>query len=705
MENNVSLLSLVNFNSSNKLPQIIQSELSECGIACIVMISSFFGKKVDINYLRKRFETSLKGSTLHQLISISDELELSSRALRLELHELTNLKQPSILHWDLNHFVVLKKATKNYIEIHDPAIGLRRLSYNEVSKHFTGVALELTPTSEFKKEDVRQKVKIQDLWNKMIGLIPALLRILFLSLILQFVALASPYYLQLVLDEVVLSHDYNLLIVLALGFALLTIINILTTAFRSLVTLHLSSILSIQLASNLFRHLLRLPLSFFEKRHTGDIVSRFESLDSINKIITTGLVEILVDALMALSTLILIYIYSPQLSLVVISAVLLYALLRLVLFSPMKRLTEDSIVTAAKENTNFMETVRSVQSIKLFNGESKREIKWQNCYADNINATIKLGKLNILFTTLNNSIFGFEKIIIIFLAAKAVMAGGLTIGMMMAFMSYKQQFSSRMIALIEKLLEIKMLNLHLGRIADIALTDKENTGKRIQNKRLIKGNLMIDNIGYRYTSDEPYIFENLSLKIDAGSSIAITGPSGVGKSTLLKLLMGIFRVQRGNLLIDGQEINHLGIENYRSQIAAVMQDDQLISGSIRENISFFDTHIKFDKVEECAKNAGVYEDIIKMPMGFDSLIGEMGSVLSGGQKQRILLARALYKEPKILFLDEATSHLDISLEKMINDKIKSLNITRIMVAHRPETISSADKVYTLSNGKLIEVKK
>ncbi len=679
-----------------------QSEAAECGLACMAMVANYHGHQLDLTTLRNRYSVSLKGANLQQLMQLANQLGLTPRALKLDLDDLKNLRTPCILHWEMNHFVVLKKVHRGAITILDPAQGERRLPFKEVDKAFTGIALELTPTTEFKTVDERVRLGLTAFWSKAQGLWSSLFKLFLLSLLLQLFLLASPYYTQLVVDEVLISHDQPLLVLLALGFGLLVLIQVITQTLRGWVVLHLGSTLSVQMATNLMRHLLNLPLCYFDKRHMGDVVSRFGSLNAVRELFTNSLVEGLIDGLMAIAVLLMMYLYSPKLALVVVIAVALYAAMRFLLYRPLHQLTEASIMAGAKEQTHFIESVRAMQSIKLYGQQTQRLNLWQNRYTTAINQQYKLGKWQLGWLSGNQLLFGLEHVIVVYLAALAVIAGDLSVGMLFAFLAYKTQFTNRTAALIDKLIEVKMTRLHLDRLADIALTEQEQEGSP-QPSRQLSGNLSVRELSFRYASNEPLLFHGLTLEVNAGENIAIIGPSGCGKTTLLKLLLGLLSAESGKIEVDGVDIKQLGLRNYRSQVAAVMQDDQLLSGTLAENISFFDPEASLEQIYTAAQLAGIHQDILAMPMGYNSLVGDMGSSLSGGQKQRLLLARALYRQPKILFLDEATSHLDVQLEHYVNQAVQQLKMTRIIIAHRPETILSAERILLLQQGQLIDI--
>ena len=693
----MKMLSSLQFGAK-RLPLLFQTEAAECGLASLAMVASYHGFRTDLASLRARFSISLKGTDLEQIVRFADALKLTSRPLRLEMHELGELKTPCILHWDMNHFVVLSRVTSNGIVIHDPAVGVRQLSFTEVSTHFTGVALELSPSVEFKPATEQRKVSLMQLLGKVDGLWRGFGLVMIMALALEAFAIVSPMFNQWVVDEALVSADRGLLDVLVIGFGLMLITQTAISLARGWTIMYLSTHLNLQWVSNVFTHLLRLPIVWFEKRHLGDVISRFGSVGTIQSTITTSFVSAMLDGLMAFATLGLMLFYSGLLSAVVITAVILYGVLRAIAYGPLREANQELLVLSAKEKSNFLESIRAVQAIKLFGRELDRRNRWVNLMVDSINRSIQTQKFMLWFGIANTLVFGLQNLLVFWLGARMIMDEVFTIGMLFAFTAYSGQFSGRMSSLIDKSIEFTMLSMHAERLADIVLEKPEEEVLYETSIEKLSPQIELINLGFRYSDSEPWVIRNLNLLISPGDALALVGPSGCGKTTLIKLMLGLLVPSEGEIRYGGVAIRLLGLNKYRQAISAVMQNDQLLSGSLSDNISFFDTKVDQERIELCAKLAAIHDDIIEMPMGYQTLTGDMGTTLSGGQNQRVLLARALYKSPRVLVLDEATSHLDVERERQVNEAISKLTITRVSIAHRPETIAMATRVVRLANG-------
>ena len=641
------------------------------------------------------------------LVRMAGDLKFNPRALRAEPDQLAQLALPCVLHWDLNHFVVLTAVRGNRVTLHDPARGLRHMKLAELSRHFTGIALELLPASDFAPKTERQTVTLKQLLGPVRGLKRSLAQIFILAAGLEAFVLLSPFFLQWVVDGVLVSADRDLLVTLGLGFGLLVLLQVAAAAIRSWAVLHLSATLNLQWLSNVFAHLMRLPMAWFEKRHTGDVWSRFAAVQQIQKTLTTHFIEAVLDGLLVVATLTMMLFYSVTLTLVVLGAVAVYAALRWAFFRPLREATEEALVHEARQSSHFLESLRGVQSIKLFNRQADRQARFMNRVVDTMNADIATRKLELMFSVLHRLLFGVERVAVVWLGALLVMEQQLSVGMLFAFVAFKEQFAQRTSALIDKGVELRMLRLQGERLADIVLTAPEDEGlPRLggpgPDEAALPPSIEVRGLSFRYADGEPEVLRGVSFSVEPGESVAIVGPSGCGKTTLLKLMLGIHAPSAGELRIGGMPLAQLGLANWRAMVGTVMQDDALLAGSVADNICFFADAPDPRWIAECARLAAVHDEIEAMPMGYHTLIGDMGGSLSGGQRQRLLLARALYKRPRILLLDEATSALDIERERTVNQQVRQLQLTRLIVAHRPETIASASRVIVLGEGRVMQ---
>jgi len=684
-----------------KLPTVLQTEATECGIACLVMIARYHGHDIDLNALRKTASVSLKGANLKQVMATAATLHLSSRPLRVELDQLDKVQMPAILHWDLNHFVVLKKVANGKAHFIDPGRGLRAMALEKVSDHFSGVVLELAPAADFNLLENRLRPRLRDLWSRLVGMKRAVLQTLTLSVILQMAALAAPFYLQLVVDRAIGPQgspgDQNLLLALLLGFGGLVVIRAASEAIRGWAILVYGNQISFQMVGNIFRHLIRLPTSWFEKRHVGDIISRIGSARPIQEALTESVVAIVLDGFMAIFTLVIMFIYAPLLAWVVLVLTALLVLATLLIYPSLRRTEEEAIVTKAIENTHVIESIRAATTVKLFGREASREAAWRNLFADTINAATSHGKYLVLQKFFETLLMGGQIVITVYLGAKLIINSPnlFSVGMLFAFLGYQQHFTESVKKLLSEGIKVSLLSLHLDRLADIVYEKTETTERAKEEPLATDGALSVKNISFKYSDNDPWVLKDLSLEIPAGKMMTITGLSGGGKTTLMKLLLGLYEPSCGHIEVDGKPLSDIGMANWRAQIGVVMQDDQLLSGTIADNISFFDPEIDMQKVYRAAMAAQIHDEISAIPMHYLSMVGDMGSVLSGGQKQRVLLARALYHDPKILFLDEGTANLDAETEEKIADILGKMTITRIIVAHRQQLIKRADTVFTL----------
>ncbi len=691
------------FGFGRRVPLVLQSEAAECGLACLAMVAGAHGQGIGLPELRRRFPLSLKGATLADLVRVAGSLQFQPRALRADLQHLAQLSMPCVLHWDLNHFVVLVSLRRGVGVIHDPARGERKVTMEELSKHFTGVALELTPTADFKPHRPEAPVRLSRLLGSVSGLKRSLAQVFVLAATLEAFVLLSPFFMQWVVDDVLLSADRDMLGVLGVGFGLLVLIQAATASLRAWAVLHLSTTLNLQWLGNVFAHLLRLPVSWFERRYLGDVWSRFAAVHHIQKTLTTSFVEAVLDGVMVTVTLVMMVIYSPTLAAIGLGCVVVYALVRWACFAPMRDATQEALVREARQSGHFLESLRGVPSIKLLNAEGARHSRYMSLVVETTNVELAVQRYGIGLTVAHRLIFGLERVAVIWVGALLVMDQRLSVGMLFAFFAYKEQFAQRVSTLIDRCADLGMLRVQAERLADIVHADAEQDERAI-GAAMPPGVPVLEmrDVTFAYAEGDVPVLRGVSLRVEPGECLAIVGPSGCGKSTLLKVMLGLNEPTSGEIRVAGQPMARLGRGAWRDMIGAVLQDEPLFAGSVADNISFFAAESDDAWIIECARRACVHDEIDALPMGYHTLVGDMGTALSGGQKQRILLARALYRRPRILFLDEATSALDVEAERRVNQAIRELSITRVIVAHRPETIASASRVLALHEGRVAQ---
>ncbi|EKR8515471.1 peptidase domain-containing ABC transporter, partial [Escherichia coli] len=687
------IINLLDLRWQRRVPVIHQTETAECGLACLAMICGHFGKNIDLIYLRRKFNLSARGATLAGINGIAEQLGMATRALSLELDELRVLKTPCILHWDFSHFVVLVSVKRNRYVLHDPARGIRYISREEMSRYFTGVALEVWPGSEFQSETLQTRISLRSLINSIYGIKRTLAKIFCLSVVIEAINLLMPVGTQLVMDHAIPAGDRGLLTLISAALMFFILLKAATSTLRAWSSLVMSTLINVQWQSGLFDHLLRLPLAFFERRKLGDIQSRFDSLDTLRTTFTTSVIGFIMDSIMVVGVFVMMLLYGGYLTWIVLCFTTIYIFIRLVTYGNYRQISEECLVREARAASYFMETLYGIATVKIQGMVGIRGAHWLNMKIDAINSGIKLTRMDLLFGGINTFVTACDQIVILWLGAGLVIDNQMTIGMFVAFSSFRGQFSERVASLTSFLLQLRIMSLHNERIADIALHEKEEKKPEIEIvAHMGPISLETNGLSYRYDSQSAPIFSALSLSVAPGESVAITGASGAGKTTLMKVLCGLFEPDSGRVLINGIDIRQIGINNYHRMIACVMQDDRLFSGSIRENICGFAEEMDEEWMVECARASHIHDVIMNMPMGYETLIGELGEGLSGGQKQRIFIARALYRKPGILFMDEATSALDSESEHFVNVAIKNMNITRVIIAHRETTLRTVDRV-------------
>lgn len=682
-----------------------QSEVSECGLIALAAAAQILGVEHELGTLRRTYSVSSRGLTAAQLAEIAQGMGLSPRAVRCELEDLARLRLPAVLHWEFNHFVVLTQVKGDRLRIFDPKAGESWVSRARANQAFTGVAIELARSGEFKRRVEKSSLNIFSLFEWSRGLKAGLVQTLLISAVLQGFVLLSPMFLQVAVDQGAARGDVDIVQLLFGVFLVVAVFNFAAEILRGLSVQRIGAMLAWDMSRRLLRHMIKLPLLWFQKRKLADTISRLDALIPLKTMISNGVVGALVDGVLSITTLIMMLIYLPTLAFVAIGGVLVYVAVQLAFLPITLRRGMDALMATIGEQSKRIEAVRAIQTIKALAIEPERVGDWEGKLAKSVAANYEAAQVSVFQRAAASLIEALVVVSSIYLGVLSVMEGKTTVGVLYAFLAYRSQFSGRITAVVDQAMQWRLLDMYTHRLADVVLTAAEpGIDKPVSPTVELSGAITVSNLAFAYGHGERPILRQLTLNVAPGEFVAIVGASGSGKSTLLKIVAGLYPPSVGQVRYDDSTLETLGVRTVRSAIGVVLQDDELFSGTIAENVSSFDPLIEMERVWDCLGTASMAADVREMPLLCDTPVGDLGSTLSGGQKQRILLARALYRQPKILVLDEATSHVDVGCETEINRALAELKITRVVAAHRPETIAAADRVMMLQNGALFGAK-
>lgn len=680
---------------------VFQAEATECGMSCLAMVAGYYGQGTDLVGMRVRFRMPSQGVSLQRMVEIARDLGLSAEAVRLELDDLRDVPTPAILHWRMSHYVVLKSIKRGVATIHDPSVGIRKVPLSVVSDGFTGIALLLEPGATFVRRSTPPRMSICAMLASVNGLGRALGQVAVLAVLLELATIVAPLFIQIVTDNVVQKGDYALLGVVGAAFVALRLFQSVVAAIRSWAVVRLSANLGWLWSTNTFAHLMTLPEDFFQRRKLGEVLSRFGSISQIQQTVTSRFVETILDGIMAVATTVVMYRYEPTLASLTLLVVMAYAVLRYASYGMFREAGLSQLAADAHQQSALLESLRGARAVRLHNMAIVQAMRFATMASESMRKFVTVQRLGIGSTLVGSLLLGAQSIGTLWIGAKYVLDGSLTVGMLVAFVGYSSQFTQRCTSAVDYLSNLRMLRMHTERLGDIVLATPEAD---MDGAGILLGDALgieLVNVSFRYSEDEPWIIKDCNLKIDPGESVAIVGASGSGKTTLMKIMLGLLEPQSGEVLVNGSCLARVGKKAFRDRLGVVMEDDELFSGTLAQNISFFDPAATIPTIQVAAVRAAIHEDIRRMPLGYDTLVGDMGNTLSGGQRQRILLARALYRQPSMLLLDEATSRLDATNESLVSAVIRKLNITRVLIAHRRETIDSADRQIHVATGGVV----
>ena len=680
----------------------LQAGMAECGLASLAMVANHYDAKVDLGAMRRKFSSFQSGMTLMQLSEAAQQLGFRCRALRLSKAQLSQLTLPCIIHWGFNHFVVLEKVGRQGIDIIDPAVGRRRCDWLEVGEQFTGVALECSADTSVRltlpagSGSLRKWIKVGASFNR------AMLWLVGLSIAAQLLMLTAPYYIQLLIDRGIMLGDTRLMTLLLAAFSLLLVLRVALQYTRDWLLANVDNSLYKSLSWQLFRHLLTIPVDFFRQRNIGDLISRFESIRELRGAFSQLLVPLAIAISFALLLCVVLFFYSLTLALISCAMSLLLIAIRWWHYASVRALQQRAVIAAAEEHSQRVEMLRSMVSIQSLSMEASFLQRWNTTQEKSADLSYQAGMKLLRANQIQLLIIAGEGLVLSFMGSHLVLDGVWTLGHMVAYVSYRGLFYERINTVVDKVCQLRVMGLHLDRIDDLIEAQPK------QLKTLLRdgaGTLSIHDISYRIAHSSVELFSQLELHVEAGQMIVITGPSGVGKSTLMAIIGGHLPADQGVVFIHGEEVGYgVGVD-IRPSVAQVLQDDRLLSGTLIENISSFAGQVDEAALERAMQCCGLHDLVAQLPMGLETIVGDLDTALSQGQIQRVLLARALYQSPKLLLLDEATSHLDDAAEAQLLANIKHLRITVVSIAHRRAAIVAANTVYELTATGLVDVSK
>ena len=690
----------------HRYPFYAQHSVSDCGAACLVMVGRYWHKKFSLHRLRELAAVNRSGSSLKGLVTAAETIGFNTKPVKATLSQLAKQRLPAIVHWEGNHYIVVYEIKGDRVIVGDPAIGQRDLGKREFLAGWTGYALLLEPTTLLTSDESSTTLFWQ-FWNLIKPHSLVISEVFVASVLIQLFGLITPLLTQLLLDRVVVQRSSVTLMAVGLGLLIFGLFRVAMTGLRQYLLDHTAQRIDAALIIGFIRHTFRLPLSFFESRYVGDIMARVQENDKIQRFLTGEALSILLDFLTVFVYIGLMFWYSWQMALVTLAIVPPFVFLALIATPFLQKVSREIFGAIAKESSYLIEALTGVNTIKSMAVEQQVRWQWEELLNRSIKTSFRGQIIGNNLQIFSSTIEAVATTAILWLGAWQVIQNQLTIGQLVAF----NMLLGNVIGPFKRLTilwnQLQEVIIAVERINDVFDAKPEEDLEQQQRQIItsIRGHIAFENVTFRYHRDsDRNNLENLNFEIHPGQTVALVGRSGSGKSTLAKLILGLYNPTEGRVLIDGRELTTISLRSLREQIGVVDQSNFLFGGTIRENISISHPEASLEAITEAAMQAGANEFIEKLPLGYDTPIGERGGTLSGGQCQRLAIARALLGNPRLLILDEATSNLDAESERIIQTNFNTIlkDRTTIIIAHRLSTIRNADLILVLDRGILIE---
>ena len=689
-----------------KFPWVRQYDETDCGAACLAMISRYYGKRLSVARLRDLANVGREGASMFSLANAAEAIGFSTRAVRTDFDHLIKLELPAIAHWKGYHYIVVYEATPHRVVIGDPGIGVLKITPEEFNEGWTQRLLMVSPTSALLDQE-EQKTTVRRFLPLLTPYRMLLLEVLLASLLINLFGLAVPFFTQNIIDKVLVHQDLQMLNMMLGGMLLIGVFTIATTLLRRYLLIHISQKLSLRLASDLFSYVMKLPMSFFGKRKIGDILTRFGDNHKVQDLITGSAINTLLDVIMVVVYLSVMLAYNAKLTGVALIFIPLSIGLTLFLTPMMRRNNERLFEKQATSQSKLIESIEKVGHIKTATAELPTRWRYEDFIVQRANQAFEGAKLGMVMDGFSSALQLLSTTVVLWYGAHLVISGEISVGQLIAFNVLIGMVMAPILGLVGMWQRLQDAFLSLQRLSDIYDAEPEEPGT-VESSLLhlpdLQGHIEFQDVSFRYGSDDGNVLSNIDLEVRPGQTVALVGRSGSGKTTLISLLQRLYRPTEGRIFIDGYDISGASAASLRSQLGVVTQDSSIFTGTIRENIALGDPNAPLARVIAAAKLANAHEFISEYPLGYDTVVGEIGIGLSGGQRQRVCIARALLTDPRIILFDEATSALDTESERAIQENMDAIleGHTAIIIAHRLSTVRNADKIVVMDKGRIVE---
>jgi ATP-binding cassette subfamily B protein len=676
----------------------------ECGLACLTMILNYYGSGISLADVRTRCGVGRDGLSALEIVKTARDYGMRVRAVSLQRNDFRFVTLPAIVHWQFDHFLVVERWSRKQVDVVDPARGRGRLTQDEFDAGFTGVVITLEPGEAFDRRAASASpAAFRSYALQYLRLAPGtFLQILGVSLLLLVLGLFLPILTKVMVDQVLPFQMRSIMPVLAIGIVVLFGVQIIATLLREWLLVYLRARIDITMMLGFVEHLLALPYRYFQQRSTGDLLSRVSSNAMLRELLSNQLLSSVVDSGLVTFYLFLLLWQSPPFGLLTLGVGLLGALVLVLSKNSVNRLAGRELAAFGKSQGYLGEAMVGIATLKAAGAEDRAFDRWSNLFFDHLNISLRYNYVSGTVAGILATLPLFGPLALLWVGAAQVLNGSITLGTMVALLALAAAFFAPLTSLVNSAQQFQLVSANLDRIRDVIEAEPEQERQAARPAPRLSGQLWVHHVGFRYAERAPQVLHSIDLSVHPGQRVAIVGPSGSGKSTLAKLLLGLYLPTEGDVFYDGLSLRDLNWQEVRRQFGVVLQESVLFSGSVRSNITLSNPLIDREQVVEAATVAAIHDDIMAMPMGYDTFVSEGGSALSGGQRQRLAIARAVAHKPAIILLDEATSHLDVETERRVAENLRTLACTQIIIAHRLSTVRDADSILVLDQGTIVE---